>query len=370
MLRLAEKAVDYVTERSNKALETACTTSKYYGARTKQSAKEFLETLGYNDQKASEYYMAIQDKIRRGKAKYVYPYLNPKVVATTVDEISRKILLVHQPQSDIFIKSIIQPVAYATIDKSRKMSKRKVDPKEIKIVYMYRLDIMKLLEIVAVDKIQKEQENTIKRWNKRVKENRDYMDRVSKIISQTVDDEIKEKEASESTKECATVENSYDGGGTTATREDENAETNHSYLHCTSCCSCCKSKEEKDENHCCHQQNMRLRKKYCHNSHKTVSRGTKSSRQQHNTRKVPYSELRRNIASKLLEDLEKEFDDRPDELGDATQSEDAESLNFSQCNAGRSDMKPQDVGALLIQVPQNVNKIVLEKNGQRITLEI
>ena len=189
-----EKTLDYITEKSNNGLEKACATTKYYGRQTKKSTKEFLEGLGYDEQKVSEYCAALRDNIRRAKADHVYPYLNPKTVATTVDEIARKILLVHQPPSELLNNTPSHTGRYAISSGQSRREKKRINPKDVKIVFMYQLDIMKLLEIVALDRIHKEQEDTMKRWNKRVVENKEYLDRISKILSQTVVNETTDRE--------------------------------------------------------------------------------------------------------------------------------------------------------------------------------
>ena len=192
--KFTEKTLDYITEKSNKGLEKACATTKYYGRQSKKSTKEFLEGLGYDEQKISEYCAALRDNIRRAKVNHVYPYLNPKTVATTVDDIARKILLVHQPPSELLNNTPSHPGRYAVSSCQSKRKKRKINPKDVKIVFMYQLDIMKLLEIVALDRIHKEQEDTMKRWNKRVVENKVYLDRISKILSQTVVNETTDRD--------------------------------------------------------------------------------------------------------------------------------------------------------------------------------
>ena len=393
--QFAERTLDYITEKSSKGLEKTCATMKYYGRQTKQSTKEFLESLGYDDQKASEIYAALQDKIRRGKASYVYPYLNPKAVATTADEIARKILLVHQPPSDLLNNTSIHSGRYVASGGQNKRSKRKTDPKDVKIVFMCQLDIMKLLEIVALDKIQKEEEDTIQRWNKRVKENKEYMDRISQIISQTVVNEVKEKEVKEKEANEIRQINSLSGPScgkvdATTTCDTENSDAEDSQVHGLSSCSDCSHFNEENERYrCCHalQQNLQSRRKSCNVGHRVVPRPSKHTRQ-HSTRKASYSEIRR----KLIEELEKELKDQSDGFGNTIQYGVSEQTNNSrthedrweyastpagqlttvnsQESAGTSIDKPREFGALVIQVPQNVNKIVLEKNGQRITVEI
>ena len=60
-------------------------------------------------------------------------------------------------------KSFVDCVKYSVVP-TEKVGKE--NNKEIEIVFMYQLDIMKLLEIIAMDKLQREEEDRIKRWNK------------------------------------------------------------------------------------------------------------------------------------------------------------------------------------------------------------
>ena len=399
--QFAGKTLDYISEKSDKGLQKACATTKYYGRQTKQSTKELLESFGYDEQKVSEYCATLRDNIRRAKACHVYPYLNPKTVATTVDDIARKILLVHQTPSDLLNNAPSPSGRYAVSSGQNKRENQKINPKDVKIVFMYQLDIMKLLEIVALDQIQKEQEDTIKRWNKRVVENKAYMDRISKIISQTVVNETKEREVGD--KEVTEIKEINSLSGTSCEKvdattmcdtENSDAEEDSQGLG-LSRYSDCHFKEENERNCCCPglQQNLQPRRKSCNVGNRTSSRLSRHTRQQP-TRKASYSEIRR----KLIEELEKELKSQSEEIGNTTQYEVFEPTSHSRTHADRVEYtsappchsappcdlataslqestgtpidKPRDTGALVIQVPNNVDKIVLERNGQKITVEL
>ena len=147
---------------------------------------------------------------------------------------------------------------------------------------------------------------------------------------------------------------------------------------------------DEDERHCCcpvRQQHTQARRKPCNAGYRTQSRPSRHSRQQP-SKKEHYSEIRR----KLIEELERELKDQSDAIGNITKYDDFEQLNHSGMHeAPEEDIsappsrfttddlpeitgtpidEPGDTAALVIQVPNNVNKIVLERNGQKITVEL
>ena len=357
--QFAGKALEYVSDKGNKSLEVACATTQYYGRQAKKNAKQYLEKIGYDEQKATELYMTFQDKVRRGKAIYIYPYLNPKTVSTTVDELARKLLLVPHSNSERLHRDMTTTVKYFVPETENVKNVERAVQKEIRIVFMYRLDIMKLLEIIALDKIQREEEDRIKRWNTRVKETKAYMDTVSKVVNESAGGNAN----TDSSPHCSYRAHDQE----TMTCENRETESDGLHAHYPPNCSGCEFKRERECACSCFmpQQNLRSVRKPCQSGHKTVSRRLRHQRQ---TAKKTYPEIRRNLTSRLLEELENVINEAADEPEEPVPDDD-QSYNVREREKAL-DENVNDSGALVIQVPRNVNKIVLEKNGQKITIEV
>ena len=379
--QLVHTTLNYVSDKSSSNLEKACLTTQYYGRRTKESVRRILKKVGYDEKKAEEYYTKLRDEIKRQKAAYVYPYINPETIAATVDAFARKIMLSNLTSLELdnsgnvadsakLLKSLTSPAIYPRLQGKWK---RRRNPEDIEIVFKYRLDIMKLLEMVALEKIKREEEDRVKRWNKRFNEcnvrsgkislYRKLYDAVPALVS------LKSQQSGNRQRNDVTT-------------DERNVSSNDGF-HARgppSCTNCDLNRQNERTRDCInYQHNLRPRKKTKGSTkaslRKTLKRSTPQS-------KNKYYEVVQEFVSKYLEDTDNENNsygetesvENSDRQQQRRQSNESIGVSDGQRQRRQSsesiDDKRMDSGSLVIQVPENIHKIVLEKDGKKISIEI